>query len=62
MQADQVGFNLAYIGTDLTGSFTKPFEQAYMRQLFDYGFGRARRGMNWSRRPPLLGEAPITQG
>ena len=61
-QADQVGFNLAYIGSDFTGTFTSPFDQAYMRQLFDYGFARARRGMNWAKQPPALGTTPITQG
>lgn len=52
-QRDGVDYNLAFIGRDFTGTYTEPFEQAYMRQLFDYGFQRARRGYDWAKRPPF---------
>jgi len=51
-ERDRIEFHLAYIGADFTGTYTAPFEQAYMRQLFDYGFERARRGYDWARQPP----------
>ncbi len=49
---DGVEFNLAYIGADFTGSYSEPFEQAYMRALFAYAFDRARRGFDWAKQPP----------
>ncbi|MBR0672210.1 patatin-like phospholipase family protein [Neoroseomonas soli] len=52
-QRDGVDYNLAFIGRDFTGTYTEPFEQAYMRQLFDYGFQRARRGYDWTKQPPI---------
>lgn len=52
-QRDGVDFNLAFIGPDFTGTYTTPFEQAYMRQLFDHGFAKARRGYDWAKRPPV---------
>ena len=30
-----------------------PFDQRYMRDLFDYGYQRARRGYNWAKQPPM---------
>jgi hypothetical protein len=52
-QRDGIGFNLAFIGADFTAEFTTPFDQAYMRALYDYGFERARRGYDWAKVPPL---------
>jgi predicted acylesterase/phospholipase RssA len=54
-QRDQVEFRLAFIGRDFTGTLNEPFEQAYMRALFDNGFARARGGFDWARQPPLSG-------
>ena len=51
-ERDGVDYNLAYIGRDFTGTYTEPFEQAYMRELFDFAFQRARRGYDWAKRPP----------
>jgi len=51
-QRDGIGFNLAYIGSDFTQKPLEPFDQGYMRALFDYGFQRARRGYDWSKVPP----------
>jgi hypothetical protein len=51
-QRDGIDFNLAYIGRDFTAEYTVPFEQAYMRALYEYGFERARRGFDWTLIPP----------
>jgi predicted acylesterase/phospholipase RssA len=50
---DGVEFNLAYIGRDFTQHLPEPFDQGYMRALFDYGYQRARRGYDWAKRPPV---------
>jgi predicted acylesterase/phospholipase RssA len=50
---DNVAFNLAYIGSDFDMKLPSPFDPAYMRALFDYGFQRGRAGYKWSRTPPL---------
>jgi hypothetical protein len=51
-QRDGIGYNLAYIGRDFTTPLPAPFDPAYMLALFDYAFQRARRGYDWSTRPP----------
>jgi len=51
-QRDGIDYNLAYIPRDFTATYTEPFEQAYMRALFDFGFERARRGYDWAKQPP----------
>ena len=50
---DGIGYNLAYIGTDFTQKLPEPFDQGYMRALFDYGYQRARRGYDWAKQPPI---------
>lgn len=50
---DRIDFNLAFIGPDFPGTYTTPFEQSYMRELFAYGYERARRGYDWAKRPPI---------
>jgi len=50
---DGIPFNLAYIGPDFTEKLPAPFDQRYMRDLFDYGYQRARRGYNWAKQPPM---------
>ena len=52
-QRDGIGFNLACIGADFTQKLPEPFDQGYMRALFDYGYQRARRGYDWSKTPPV---------
>ncbi len=52
-QRDDVDYNLAYIGRDFTVEYDKPFEQSYMRPLFDYGRQRALQGDAWVKRPPV---------
>jgi len=53
-QRDGIAFKLAYIGRDFTMELPKPFDQGYMRALFDYGYQRARRGFDWARQPPMM--------
>jgi predicted acylesterase/phospholipase RssA len=50
-ERDGVDFNLAYIGRDFTLVYDKPFEQSYMRPLFEYGRQRALHGDAWVKRP-----------
>jgi len=52
-QRDGIDYNLAYIGTDFTMKLPSPFDQDFMRALFDYGYQRARRGYNWAKTPPI---------
>jgi len=49
---DGVEFNLAYIGAEFTETYAEPFEQAYMRKLFDYAYVKARNGYPWAKDPP----------
>ena len=50
-ERDGVDFNLAYIGRDFTVEYDKPFDQTYMRPLFEYGRERTLRGDAWVKRP-----------
>lgn len=51
---DDIGFNLAYMGSDFNTPLPQPFDPAYMKALYQYGFQRARRGYDWSKKPPLV--------
>jgi predicted acylesterase/phospholipase RssA len=51
-ERDRVNYNLAFIGRDFTVEYDKPFEQAYMRPLYEYGRQRGLRGDAWVKRPP----------
>jgi hypothetical protein len=61
-QQDGVAFNLAYIGADFDRELPGPFDQDFMRALFDYGYAQGQRGGGWVSRPPLDGRdtAPPT--
>jgi hypothetical protein len=52
-ERDRVEYNLAYIGRDFTVEYDRPFEQSYMRPLYEYGRERALRGDAWVQRPPI---------
>ena len=52
---DRVQFRLAYIGSDFTTPRGAPFDNAYMRALYEYGFRQARDGNPWSTSPPGVG-------
>jgi predicted acylesterase/phospholipase RssA len=53
-ERDSMDFNLAYIDSGFTREAIAPFEQAYMRALFDHGFEQARKGFRWAKVPPGL--------
>ena len=59
-QRDGVGFNLAYIGSDFTKELPEPFDQEFMRALFDYGYRRAVRGYDSGPSAADLGEARLS--
>ncbi len=44
-QRDGVNFRLAYIGPDFDAPRSEPFETAYMRALFDYGYRHGLEGV-----------------
>jgi predicted acylesterase/phospholipase RssA len=52
-QRDDVGFNLAYIGKDFTEKLPRPFDQGYMRDLFEYGYQHSIDGYHWAHTPPI---------
>ncbi len=51
-RADGIDFHLAFIGSDFNAVSPAPFDQPYMRELFEYGYVRAKAGYPWSSRPP----------
>ncbi len=53
-QRDGIDYNLAYIGRDFDMALTEPFESAYMRTLYQYGYRKAVHGYDWARKPPSL--------
>lgn len=53
-ERDGIDFHLAYIDRGFTTPWPGPFDQDYMRALFEHGFGLARQGYRWSREPPLV--------
>ncbi len=56
--ADGVDFNLAFIGSDFDKQPPAPFDQEFMRALFDYGLAQGRRGGGWVKRPPVAAIDP----
>lgn len=50
---DGIDYNLAYIEPDFTMELPAPFDQNFMRALFDYGYQRAKRGYPWAKMPPF---------
>jgi predicted acylesterase/phospholipase RssA len=51
-QRDRVNFHLAYIPPTFDVPLTQPFEQAYMRALYDVGYRAAAAGYPWRATPP----------
>lgn len=49
---DGVDFNLAPNGDDFTVPYKGPFNEDYMRTLFDYGYQKGRAGYRWQKTPP----------
>ena len=61
-QSDNVGFNLAYIGSDFNEPHTEEFDTKYMNALFQYGYAHAIKGYPWSKHPPGFKGAFDTDG
>lgn len=53
-QRDGIDYNLAFIGQDFNQVLPSPFDSAYMRALYDYGYQHALRGYDWAKKPPIL--------
>ncbi|MBV8410097.1 MAG: patatin-like phospholipase family protein, partial [Alphaproteobacteria bacterium] len=53
-QRDGIDYNLAFIGRDFNETLPAPFDNRYMRALFDYAYRQARAGYPWAKRPPLV--------
>ena len=51
---DGTDFNLAYIPETFKVPHTTQFDTAYMRQLYEFGFGQAAAGYRWAKQPPAL--------
>jgi predicted acylesterase/phospholipase RssA len=51
---DRAEYNLAAIPTPFSHPRQQPFDQTYMRALFELGFDQARRGDPWVKVPPGL--------
>ena len=51
-QNDDVGFNLAFIGSDFNEAHNEEFDTKYMNALFQYGYAHAIKGYPWSKYPP----------
>ncbi len=51
-ERDGLDYNLAYIGDEFNVQLQEPFDQHYMRALFDYGYRLARNGYPWRDVPP----------
>ncbi|WP_165943297.1 patatin-like phospholipase family protein [Roseicella aquatilis] len=57
-QRDGLDFRLAFIGAGFAAERREPFDQAYMRALFDYGARKMLAGEAWVSRPPATGTLP----
>ncbi|WP_221939230.1 patatin-like phospholipase family protein [Mycobacterium sp. KBS0706] len=51
-QRDGVGFHLAYIPSSFDVKLEAPFDQTYMRALFELGHKLGAQGYPWQTRPP----------
>jgi predicted acylesterase/phospholipase RssA len=56
-QKDGVDFNLAYIGSDFNCPHDEEFDNACMKQLYEYAYKLSAKGYPWHKVPP--GEASL---
>lgn len=54
-QRDGLDFRLSYIGSGFEATRREPFNQQFMRALFDYGARKAMEGEAWVTAPPAVG-------
>lgn len=53
-QRDGIDYNLAYIPADFDLEPKEPFDQEYMRALYQLGYEMARNGYPWEKAPPAV--------
>jgi hypothetical protein len=60
-ERDDVDFNLAFIPSSFNAPHKEEFDNAYMRQLYDVGYGMGAKGYHWLKTPPGIGaeSAPV---
>jgi predicted acylesterase/phospholipase RssA len=51
-QRDGIAFNAVWVPASFTEKEKEPFEQGYMRALFDLGYEMGKNGIPWSNLPP----------
>ena len=51
-RADHIDYNLAAIPADFDAPHPKPFDRAYMQELYDRGLVMGRSGYPWAKAPP----------
>lgn len=56
-RADGIGFNLAAIPDSFNASLPRPFDQAYMKALYELGLRMGRESYPWMAAPPGIGAA-----
>jgi hypothetical protein len=59
-ERDGMEFRLSYIGSSFPVERREPFDQEYMRALFDYAARKLIAGDAWTTSPPAVGTLPAT--
>jgi predicted acylesterase/phospholipase RssA len=59
-QRDGIDYNLAFIGPEFDVKHDAEFDPAFMRALYDYGYGLAEQGYPWHKTPPGLDAPALT--
>ena len=59
-QRDGMEFRLSFIGSNFKAERRQPFDQGFMRALFDYGAAKALDGTAWVAAPPVIGTFSAT--
>lgn len=59
-QRDGIDYNLAFIGPEFDFKHDGEFDPAFMRALFDYGYGLAEQGYPWRKSPPGFDDLNLT--
>lgn len=59
-EREHMDFNLAAISADFKIKSPEPFDQKYMRTLYDTGYRARHSGYRWMKAPPGLGSGLTT--
>ena len=60
-QRDGIDYNVAYIPQSFTGKPREPFDQMYMRSLYQVGRETMLKGTSWHKYPPGYDPVPINR-